>query len=223
MIPDRRILVLGAGGHAKVVIDIVELSALGTIVGILDDDPRKHGMEFFGYTVLGGRDALPALLASGALCGIGAIGHNRARRDIAEWFVQSGGQLLAAIHPSAIVARSARIGRGTVVMAGAVINPDAAIADNVIVNTGAIVEHDCDVGAHAHLGPASTLCGGVKIGDGALIGVGAKVIPGVRVGNWATLGAGSVVLDAIADDAVAFGVPARPAEFTFDKTQHAGR
>lgn len=205
---ERRILVLGAGGHAKVVIDIVELSALGTIVGILDDDPRKHGIEFFGYTVLGGRDALPALLAGGSLCGIGAIGHNRARRDIAEWFVQSGGQLLAAIHPSAIIARGARIGRGTVVMAGAVINPDAAIADNVIVNTGAIIEHDCDVGAHAHLGPASTLCGGVTIGEGALIGVGAKVTPGVRVGKWSTLGAGAVLLAEVADGVVAVGIPA---------------
>jgi sugar O-acyltransferase (sialic acid O-acetyltransferase NeuD family) len=206
---ERRILILGAGGHAKVVIDIVETAELGTIVGILDDDSRKHGAQVLGYTVLGGRDALNGLLADRPLYGLAAIGDNRIRKDAVDWFVRSGGRLLNAIHSRACVARSAKIGGGSVVMAGAVINPDATIGSNVIVNTGSIVEHDCMVGDHAHLAPSSVLCGGVEIGEGAFIGVGAKIVPGVQVGNWAIVGAGATVLAAIPVGAVAVGVPAR--------------
>lgn len=208
MNPDRRILVLGAGGHAKVVIDIIETARAGTIVGILDDNPDKHGTEFFGYRVLGGRDALPGLLSEGPLHGIVAIGHNRTRCELAAWFVQAGGQLFTVTHPAACIARTVRIGPGTVVMAGAVINPDASLGENVIVNTGALVDHDCVIGAHVHLAPSSTLCGGVSIGEGALVGVGAKVVPGVCIGKWTTLGAGAVVLAPVPDGAVAIGMPA---------------
>lgn len=208
MTADRRILILGAGGHAKVVIDIVETAGLGMIVGILDDDARKHGLEVFGYKVVGGREALNGLLLDGPLHGIAAIGDNRRRQGAADWFVGSGGRLLSAVHPRACIARSATIGNGSVVMAGAVINADAAIGSNTIVNTGAIIEHDCRVGDHVHLAPASVLCGGVSIGGGSLVGVGVKIIPGVQVGKWATLGAGAVVLASIPDGATAVGVPA---------------
>lgn len=209
MTVERRILILGAGGHAKVVIDIIETAELGAIVGILDDDSRKHGAQVLGYTVLGGRNALHELLAASPLYGVAAIGDNRIRMDAAGWFVQSGGLLLMAVHPLACVARSARIGRGSVVMAGAVVNPDATIGNNVIINTGAVVEHDCVVGDGAHLAPTSALCGGVEIGEGALVGVGAKVLPEVKVGSWALVGAGSTVLGAVPDGASAVGVPAR--------------
>ncbi len=105
-----------------------------------------------------------------------------------------------------------KLGRGTVVFAGAVVQPDAVIGDHVIVNTGATVDHDCVVGDYAHLAPGVHLAGSVHVGEGAFLGIGSVVSPGVRIGRWTTLGAGAVAIRDLADGAVAVGVPARARE-----------
>jgi len=194
----EEIVVIGAGGHAKVL--ITTLTARGfSIAAVFDDDDSKWGVDAQGTRVSridrerGGN-------------GIIGIGDNAQRREMAralsfEW--------RTVVHPSAFVHPSAKLGRGTVVFAGAVVQPDAVIGDHVIVNTGATVDHDCVVGDYAHLAPGVHLAGSVQVGEGAFLGIGSVVIPGVRIGHWSTLGAGAAAIRDVADGVVAVGVPAR--------------
>lgn len=202
----RGVLVLGAGGHGKVVADI--LRCRGTpVIAFLDDDPATWGGTQLGLPVLGGiatyREHLPCGLALG-------IGDITARRAIVERLGAPARNLwCGAIHPRATVAESVRLGRGVTVVAGAVINPDVILGDYSIVNTGATVDHDCDIGAYAHVGPGVHLAGGVRIGQGALIGIGACITPYLTVGEGAVVGAGSVVVGDVPSAVTVKGVPAR--------------
>lgn len=192
------IVVIGAGGHAKVLIST--LAARGfSIEAVLDDDDTKRDMD-----AQGSRVSRIEMERGGS--GIIGIGDNAQRREKAralnfEW--------RTVVHPSAYVHPSARLGRGTVVFAGAVVQPDAVIGDHVIVNTGATIDHDCVIGDYAHLAPGVRLAGSVHVGEGAFLGIGSAVIPGVRIGCWSTLGAGAVATRDLADGVVAVGVPAR--------------
>jgi sugar O-acyltransferase (sialic acid O-acetyltransferase NeuD family) len=192
------IVVIGAGGHAKVLIST--LIARGfSIEAVLDDDDTKWGMDVQGIRV-------SRIERERGGSGIIGIGDNAQRREMAralnfEW--------QTVVHPSACVHPSARLGRGTVVFAGAVVQPDAVIGDHVIVNTGATIDHDCIIGDYAHLAPGVHLAGSVQVGEGAFLGIGSVVIPGVKIGRWSTLGAGAVATRDLADGVVAVGVPAR--------------
>ena len=194
----EEIVVIGAGGHAKVLIST--LTARGfSIAAVFDDDDAKWGLDAQGTRV--GR-----IERKRGGNGVIGIGDNARRREMArtlsfEW--------RTVVHPSAFVHPSARLGRGTVVFAGAVVQPDAVIGDHVIVNTGATVDHDCVVGDYAHLAPGAHLAGSVQVGEGAFLGIGSVVIPGVRIGDWSTLGAGAVAIRDVEDGVVAVGVPAR--------------
>lgn len=208
-IDSMRIFVFGASGHAKVVIDAVERQGRFRIDFLVDDNPALKGEDFYGYPVIGGRDALLAAGESRPRAGIVAIGDNAARAKVAAWLRQNDFSLVSAIHPSAQISRGARIGDGTVVFACAAVNADAVIGDNAIINTGAIVEHDCVIGATAHVAPGCRLCGNVKIGNGSLIGAGTSVIPGISVGDGVVVGAGATVTHDIADGEKVAGSPAR--------------
>jgi sugar O-acyltransferase (sialic acid O-acetyltransferase NeuD family) len=195
------VVVIGAGGHAKVLIST--LAACGVpVAAVVDDDDTKWGMDAQGTRVgriereFGGR-------------GIVGIGDNAQRREMA---IALGLDWQTVVHPSAYVHPSAKLGRGTVVFAGAVVQPDAVIGDHVIVNTGATIDHDCIVGDYAHLAPGVHLSGAVQVGEGAFLGIGSVVCPGIKVGRWATLGAGGVAIRDVADGVVAVGVPARALE-----------
>lgn len=202
------LVVVGASGHAKVVIDIVEKEGRYRISHLLDDNPALHGKLLFGYRVAGATRSL--LAATGEkLPALVAIGDNRARMRIAGWLRDNGFQLARAVHPHSQIGRGAVIGDGTAVMAGAVVNSDAAIGENVIVNTGATVDHDCVVGDGVHLAPGVHLCGGVQVGAGTFIGAGTVAIPGIRVGANAIVGAGSTLLEDVSENVKAAGSPAR--------------
>jgi sugar O-acyltransferase (sialic acid O-acetyltransferase NeuD family) len=207
---DKRpaLVIVGASGHAKVVIDIVEKEARYEITHLLDDNPALHGKSFFGYRVMG---ATPSLLGAAGEkpLTLVAIGDNGARQRIARTLREKGFELARAVHPQAQIARGAVIGAGTVIMAGAVVNSDAAIGENVIVNTGATVDHDCVVGDGVHIAPGAHLCGGVYIGAGSFIGAGTVIIPGIRVGSNAIVGAGSTLLEDVSENVKAAGSPAR--------------
>ena len=137
------------------------------------------------------------------------VGDNAERLQLHQWLLADGFDAPVIVHPRAVVARSAAVGPGTVVLAGAVINPDARVGQGVIVNTGAIVEHDCEIGDFAHLSPGAALGGNVCVAAGAHLGVGVSVLPGRRVGRNAVVGAGAVVTRDVPEGVVVAGVPAR--------------
>lgn len=199
-LPDK-IVVVGAGGHAKVVIATVR-AAGGDVVAAYDDDSGRWGQQLLGVPIHGP--------ISGEAIGNGpaiiAIGNNRTRQSIAK---SVNAQWVSVCHPSATVHSSVVLGPGTVVFAGSVVQPDATIGAHSILNTAATVDHDCIVGDLVHIGPGVCLCGGVTVDEGVLLGVGAKVAPNVEVGPWSTVGAGAVCVVDVPGSSTVVGVPAR--------------
>jgi UDP-perosamine 4-acetyltransferase len=207
-----KVLGVGAGGHAKVVLEILRLAGGYEPVGLLDVQKELKGTEVLGVPVLGDDALLPELFERGvrhAFLGVGSTKDTWPRRRLYERVRALGFHLVPAIHPRSVIAPSARIGDGPTVMANAVINADARLADNVIVNTGSIVEHDCAIASHAHIATGARLAGAVYVGEGAHVGLGACVREGVRIGPHAVIAAGAVVIEDVAEGVVVAGVPAR--------------
>lgn len=205
-----KVVGIGAGGHAKVVLDILHLMNAYHVVGLLD--PNCIGESVGGVLVVGGDELLPHLRAEGigvAFIGAGGVGDNTLRIKLFEKAQVAGFTFINSIHPSAVLASSVRLGEGITIMAGAIVNPDTRIGDNVIINTGAIVEHDCEIAAHVHISPGAVLCGGVRVGMGAHVGVGATVRQYVTIGERSIVGAGAVVIKDVPPGVVVMGVPAR--------------
>ncbi|MCI0349786.1 MAG: acetyltransferase, partial [Acidobacteriales bacterium] len=189
-----QVIGLGAGGHASVVIDILQTAEDCELVGLLDANPTSWGKTVLGVPVLGGDDKLPELRAQGvthAFIGVGSIGDTTPRRQLYEKLCQQGFELVNAIHPQAIVARSAQMGQGATIMAGCILNPGVWLGVNVVVNTGSVVEHDCQIGDHVFIGPGVRLGGSVEIEVGAHIGIGATILQNIRIGEKAIVGAGA--------------------------------
>lgn len=204
------VIVIGAGGHAKVVLDAL-LAAGIEVLGLVDADPMRQNGTVLGVPVIGGDARLadfgPARIRLAVGIGGGEI--PAARRDIFERYRSQGYGFVTAVHPAAVAGREVSLGEGAQVLAGAVINPGTVIGENAIVNTRAVVEHDCRVGAHVHVAPGAILAGGVEVGEEALIGAGAVVAPGRRVGRRCIVGAGAVLVRDLAAGLTAGGVPAR--------------
>ena len=204
------LVIWGASGHARVVADIVRLSGNFDIIGFLDSiDASRKGMDFCSSTILGGEEQLEKLYKRNVKHLVFGFGNCQARLTLAPVVSSLGFEFATAIHPNATVAKDVRIGKGTVVMAGAVINPGSMVGENVIVNTSASVDHDCIIANAVHVGPGSHIGGGVTIGPGTWIGIGAVVKDKIRIGDGSIIGAGAVVLRDIPDGVVAFGVPAK--------------
>lgn len=199
------IIVLGAGGHAKVVVELLRASGR-TVAGLLDADPTPRTVA--GAEVLGDDLLLPRLRAEGVADAFVALGDNRLRGDVARRAAAQGFSLVNAVSPQAVLSPSARLGVGIAVMAGAVVNAEATIGDLAIVNTGAVLDHDVRIGEAAHVAPGCALAGAVTVGARAFLGVGCSVIPGVTIGEDAVVGAGAVVVRDVPSGAVAVGVPA---------------
>jgi sugar O-acyltransferase (sialic acid O-acetyltransferase NeuD family) len=206
-----RILIIGAGGHAQVVVDALlrrrELDATVQPVGLLDDDPTLTGSELQGLPVLGSIQELHRIEHDVVVL---AVGDNRVRAELFRNLARAGVPFASAVHPAAIVAPSARLGQGVVLCAGVVVNPVAEVGDNVILNTGCTVDHHCVIGPHAHLAPGSHLGGEVRVGEGALVGIGASVLRSVTIGDWAVVGVGAAVVHDVPPLSTVVGVPAKP-------------
>lgn len=203
---NKSILVIGAGGHGKVVADAVLVSGM-RLIGFLDDDQVRIGQSVLGYSVLGASDRWVDFEPAGLIMGIGS---NPIRQQLQERIaVVASADWVKVVHPRAIIASSAQIGRGTFIAAGAVINPDTVVGQHTIINTGATVDHDCIIGDYVHIAPGAHLAGGVWVGDSALIGIGSVVLPGCRIGKNTVIGAGAVVVKDIPEGVVAKGIPAR--------------
>lgn len=205
-VADRRLIIVGAGGHARVVIDVARAAGFEPAAAL---DPASVGSLCNGVEVVGSDDLAERLFAEGSRQAVIAIGDNRLRAMLGRRLQDIGFTLPPVCHPSAILSGSAQIGPGTVIMPLAVVNASATIGHLVIVNTSAVVEHDCHVGDAAHIAPGCRLGGTVSVGAGALIGIGSVIRPGARVGAFAVIGAGSTVIGDIAGETVATGSPAR--------------
>lgn len=197
------VLVIGAGGHGKVVADILQTKGV-VVLGFLDDNPATWGTTVLGLPVFGAIELHASIPADGIAMGIGS---NRARRQIVARFSSLG--WINAIHPSATIAHSVSLGMGITIAPHVVLAPATHIGDFAIINTAATVDHDCSIGSYAHIAPGSHLAGGVSVGEGALLGVGTSVIPGCTIGAWSTVGAGAAVVKDIPPNTVAKGIPAR--------------
>jgi sugar O-acyltransferase (sialic acid O-acetyltransferase NeuD family) len=198
--------VLGAGGHAKVVISILRETGF-RIKGVLDDNESRWDQELMEIPILGPINHLSSLER---VRGVIAIGNNKIRKNLAESYPHV--QWITAVHYKAYVHPTSRanIGPGTVISAGAIIQPDVSIGAHSIVNTSTSVDHDCEIGAYVHLAPGVHLAGGVKVGNGVLMGVGSSAIPLASIGDWSVIGAGAGVMKAIPANTKAVGFPAKP-------------
>lgn len=204
------IIILGAGGHAKVMIDAL-LASSAVIAGVVDPDLTLTGTNILGVPVLGGDDVVNKFPPSQVqlVNGLGSVGLPVKRQQLFERFKGLGYNFATVVHPSAVVASDVVLGEGAQVMAGAVIQPGCRIGLNSIVNTRASVDHDCIIGDHVHIAPGVTLSGGIAVGTCSHIGTGATVIQGISIGNGGLVAAGSVVTRDISDGLMVRGVPAR--------------
>lgn len=203
----QRIVVVGAGNHAKVVLEAIWAMGTFEVVGLTD--PSTADLEVLGSPVLGGDELLPSLYAQGVASAVVAIGSNSRRQQIGRSLLALGFNLPVVVHPFALISPSATIGQGAVVMAGAVVGTLASIGELAIINTGAIVEHDNRIGESAHIGPGVALAGGVRVGNRTLVGVGSAVRPDISIGDDSIIGAGSAVVADVPSGVTVAGAPAR--------------
>jgi len=199
------VVVLGGGGHAKVVISTLRAAGI-SVPGVYDVADGSLGRRILGVEVLGPDEQVVPDGASWAVIGIGS---NEGRKRLAGNPVLAGLEFATVVHPHSFVDPSVSLGAGTVVCAGAVIQPGVVVGRHVIVNTGATVDHDAHIGDFCQVSPGAHLAGKVHLEEGVLVAVGASLVPGVRVGAWSTVAAGAVVLDDLPAGVVAMGVPAR--------------
>ena len=207
----QEIIIIGGGGHAKVLIELIRLLGQYRITGVLDSQLKTRS-TLDGIIVLGGDDLLHELNKKGienACIGVGSIRDNSKRKMLYEKVKQIGFLVPCLVHPKSMLSEMTEIADGVQVMAGAIIQTNSSIGENTIINTGAIIEHDCKVGNHIQVCPGAVISGGCSIDDGAFIGAGATLIQGVRIGKNAVIAAGSVVLHDVAEGITVKGVPAR--------------
>jgi sugar O-acyltransferase (sialic acid O-acetyltransferase NeuD family) len=205
-----RILILGAGGHAQVVADILlRMAEHGneiTVLGYLDDDPALAHQRPLDLPVLGKTAGLATIPHDAIII---AIGDNRTRAALFQRLEAAGERFAIARHPTAVLAPDVQVGPGTMICAGVVVNPGAVIGADAILNTGCTVDHHNRIGDHVHIAPGVHLGGEVTIGEGALVGIGATVMPGRSIGAACIVGAGALIHRDVPDGATAVGVPAR--------------
>ena len=192
-------IIYGASGHGKVIADIIFANDASAQIRFVDDADKG---DFFYNAPL----SKAAEFSFENEFVIIAIGNNRIRKEIS---LQLKNQFYTAIHPSAVISPSAKIGNGTVVMANVSCNADTHIGDHVILNTACSIDHDCSIADFAHISPNASLAGNVHVGEGAHVGIGASIIQGIKIGKFATVGAGSVVISDVPDGATVVGCPAK--------------
>ena len=205
---DYSVVIYGAGGHGRVVAEIIEQMGVYRIVGFVDDDPALQGCCVGDYPVLGGRRVLQGLRGRGVSKCIIAIGSNGVRRELASLAKGLGLGLITVIHPSAQISRGVTIDEGSVVGACTVVQTGSSIGCLAVINACVFIGHDVVLGEGVHISPGVNIAGWVEIGEGTHIGMSASVIPRVRIGKNVVVGANAAVIRDLPDNVVAVGVPA---------------
>ncbi len=204
------LIILGAGGHARVLIDALRLQSAG-ILGLVDADSAKIGPPLLGVPVLGGDEQVFAYQVDQIqlVNGLGTVRSGAGRSALFMRFKNRAYQFAIVVHPSAIIAPDVVLAEGAQIMAGAVLQTGCRIGVNAIINTRAALALGCEIGDHVHIAPGATLSGGVIVGQNTHVGAGATVIQGIRIGCDCTVGAGAVVIRDVPDGATVVGVPAK--------------
>ena len=207
----ERIVILGGGGHARVLISLIRATARYEIAGILDPGLKREDMVV-DICILGADNLLSRQIKEGitlACIGVGSVGGNSKRPGLYKTVKELGFSVPCLIHPQAIVKETeVNIAEAVQVMAGAIIQAGSFVRENTIINTGVIIEHDCVIGKHVHICPGAVISGGVTIGDSSFIGAGSTIIQGIKIGNNSVVAAGAVVIDDVGDGLKVKGVPA---------------
>lgn len=203
-------IVIGAGSHAKVLISAL-LRQKRQILGLLDADAAKHGIDILGQPVKGGDEwlAKAGWEAAALINGIGSVGLPVVRQRVFDRLSGLGRAFASCIDGAAFVSPEAVLADGVQVMAGAVVQAGARLGRNVIVNSGAVIDHDCDIGDHCHIAPGAVLSGEVRVGPGSHIGTGATVIQSIVIGGGCLVAAGATLVRNLDDGERVAGVPAR--------------
>jgi acetyltransferase EpsM len=202
----QKLIIIGGGEHATCVYEAAMLSEKFEVMGFFDVRERIMGAAPY----LGGDDLAANHPDAAFIVGVGMIGPGRERALIVERLSKTIGHWATVIHPCAIVAPSARIGRGVLIMPGAIINAGAVIGNHCIINTGVTVEHDCEIGPFSHLCPGVIMGGGVKIGQNSMVGLGSRIRDHISIGSQSFVAMGSVVTRSFPDASRLLGSPATP-------------
>ena len=204
------IILLGGGGHAKVLIDLINTSGQFEISGILDTQ-LEIGIKVLNVSVIGGDNLLSGLYGKGIrnVCiAIGSVKDNTRRRILFDKVKQMGFLVPYLLHPQTIISKNVHFSEGVQIMAGVNVQTDSLFKENTIINTGAIIEHDCSIGSHVHICPGAVISGGCTVGDGTFIGAGVTVMQEINIGKCVTVAAGAVVVKDVPDRTMVKGVPA---------------
>lgn len=207
---NKKILLLGGGGHCKSVLDTLYKTSLYDEIGVIDIPQEIYG-KILDTKIIGSDNDLQSLYEQGyqnAFITVGSIGNPSLRIKLYHQLKKIGFHIPNIIDPSAVVSPYITIGNGNFIGKNAIVNADAIIENGTIINTSSIVEHDCKVGSFVHLSPNSLICGNVAVGENVHIGASATVIQNVKITDNVIIGAGSVVVESISEEGIYYGVPA---------------
>lgn len=202
-------VIIGAGGHARAILEILNFNRNIDVVAFVDNVVPGSPEKIMDIPVYGDHTIIPELLKGGVKAAAIGVGKNSIRKTYFKQIGDMGVEMINAIHPTANIAHNVKIGKGVVIAANVVIATSVRIGDDVIVNTGAIIEHEDVLGAHTHISSGTVLAGRVTVGDGSFVGAGSVVKDYIKIGKNVIIGAGSVVLEDIPDNTVAVGAPAK--------------
>lgn len=207
----NKLAIIGAGGHARSVIDLFQQMNEYEIIGCLDPcyKVQKTVSHMQNMPIIGDDSLLESLSQKGIEYAFVALGDNKKREKMMRMAKRYSLKLATAISPGAYISPNANIGEGSCIMAGAVLNVNCAIGKGVIINTNASIDHDCKIGNYVHIAPGTAISGYTTIEEGTHIGTNAAVIDGIHIGKWSYIGAGAVVVKDLSDHVMAYGVPAR--------------
>jgi len=206
------VFIIGAGGHAKVLLDCLSLDKNIQIRGILDINKSLHGKSILNIPILGDENDLLKKYAPSdikLINGVGSVGLPNIRERLFNQFKKAGYSFLSVIHPTAYIGQEVVLGEGVQIMAGCNIQPGSYLGNNVIVNTHAAIDHDCYIDDHTHIAPGVVCCGNISIGKRTHVGCGAVIVQGMKIGEDCLIAAGAVVTRAVNSHNKVAGLPAK--------------